>query len=374
MSRTKYDTRHECIWCGEEFTRPALLKAHKLQVHPGQRVKKCSFDPTCDFETGAAGAMNIHIESVHTHKRPFRCHECNYAAPKEGTLGNHIRRKHPRTLVIQEMPKKDHTQNNFNAMEDLFVKRLRRNILIIGEMDFSFSLSLTKQLSNSFFDCMCTSYIDSYDSTKLQKKVSQTVRVLEKWGASVAHGIDGRCMHEYKSIVHRHPVSLSSYDAIVFCFPRQTTFTGPRDENTDLLLNFFRSATSLLSTANPHSAVIILLHTYIVNGSESDQYDDWSVGELAESANLTKVMKYRYWKGDFSHYTPRTRTGKPFIPDKAYFYVFERASRVSGMSTSASIPPHNPVILATYDATYDEQFCQTRYWLRGLGHYQSYVG
>ena len=139
-----------------------------------------------------------------------------------------------------------------------------------------------------------------------------------------------------------------------------------------MLLNFFRSAASLLSTANPHSAAIVLLHTYIVNGIEADQYDDWCVGELAASANLTKVMKYRYWKGDFSHYTPRTRTGKPFVPDKAYFYVFERASRLTEISTATSMPPHDPVILTTYDAKTDEQFCQTR--LCGFGHYQFYVG
>jgi hypothetical protein len=343
VERVKYDTEHVCIWCRASFNESRLLKAHKEIEHPNRTYKTCEYDETCEFHTDAVGAMRIHIEAVHTNQRPFPCPECDYAAPKRASLINHMRRKHnmfnDKASTTRNKTESSQTGNEGSdgepAANKLFLTPRRQNVLLVGEMDFTFSLSLTKQLDASLVQLTCTSFIDEegYANTRISKKVRQVVRILKKRGATVVHGIDAQKLDSYSSLASFDESELNAsttlspskqYDAIVFCFPRQTTITGPRDENNNLLLKFLKSGLPLLNGNNPNAAFILLLHTCVLEGIPSDQYDEWEVGALAQMAGLHRTVKCKYEKKDFHHYEPRSRTGKRFVPDLAYFHVLER--------------------------------------------------
>lgn len=220
---------------------------------------KCTYEG-CNFETSASGAMKIHIEKEHLQLRLYACKFCNYAAEKEGTLRYHIKRKHEEQYLAENMKKNctlirrnsqyedtNKTQNSFLTDE---LKRYNYcDVLTVGEMDFSFSLSLGKFLKkyyadNTTFSLTCSSYIelDQFKTTRINKKTSANMRNLSnKIDASVYTGVDATMLHVDKRFMGKE------YDLIIFNFPRASTMTGVTSENANLMLNFFLSAKQKLS-------------------------------------------------------------------------------------------------------------------------------
>ena len=333
----------------------------------------CSYG-NCLFQTNAYGAMKIHVEKTHLNIRTFQCEFCDYAAPKQGTLRYHVRRKHEKQY---QQNNNNNNNNNVNQDNDNNVTETKSflkdellsygymNILIVGEMDFSFSLSIGKILKTMKkinYKLTCTSYIKlkQYNETKVNKKVLANIRNLtNKLNASVLNGVDARYLH-----LNEYLDNDNSYDLIMFNFPRGSTMTGITNDNTNLLLNFFLSAKQKLLSKNSHknnrrSAIVILLHTCIIDGIVSDQYIEWNMESLLKQSGLHRIAKYKFINEDFPHYQPRSRLGKAFQVDEAYFHVLvdDNSNNDDDLIKKEEFF-HEEVTL--YDIQYDE-FCCTSF-------------
>ncbi|XP_031274874.1 heavy metal-associated isoprenylated plant protein 41-like [Pistacia vera] len=85
-------------------------------------------------------------------------------------------------------------------------------ILLVGEGDFSFSLSLALSFGSAFN--ICTSSLDSYVIVVNEyKKAKSNLRTLEKLGAYILHVVDATKMK-----LHPH-LRMRKFDRIIFNFP-----------------------------------------------------------------------------------------------------------------------------------------------------------
>ncbi|XP_031260065.1 heavy metal-associated isoprenylated plant protein 41-like [Pistacia vera] len=85
-------------------------------------------------------------------------------------------------------------------------------ILLVGEGDFSLSLSLALSFGSAFN--ICTSSLDSYVIVVNEyKKAKSNLRTLEMLGAYILHGVDATKMK-----LHPH-LRMRKFDQIIFNFP-----------------------------------------------------------------------------------------------------------------------------------------------------------
>ena len=104
--------------------------------------------------------------------------------------------------------------------------------------------------------------------------------------------------------------------------------TGVTNENANLMLNFFLSAKQKLSLSRPtgnrsdhRSAIVILMHSCIIDGVTSDQYVEWGLDSIVKKSGLRRVGSFPFDNKDFPHYQPRSRLGKAFKVDRAHFHI-----------------------------------------------------
>src|SRR6267154_1536114 len=71
---TTLSGRHECDVCNKTFTRPGILKVHKI-IHSGDRPYIC----TVSYKAfNREGHFKEHIRT-HTGERPYSCDNCEKA-------------------------------------------------------------------------------------------------------------------------------------------------------------------------------------------------------------------------------------------------------------------------------------------------------
>ena len=332
-------TVHRCIYCNVIFGSALSLHQHKQLRHGNRKNMKCMYEG-CNFETSASGAMKIHVEKDHLRLRLYACKFCDYAAEKEGTLRYHIKRKHEEQYVAENLSKNctvfrntqddDTREKQKSFLRDELKRYNYCNVLTVGEMDFSFSLSLGKFLkskhsSGTSFSLTCSSYIelDQFRTTRINKKANANMRNLSnKIDATVYTGVDATMLHVDKRLMGKE------YDLIIFNFPRASTMTGVTNENANLMLNFFLSAKQKLCLSRPtgdhsdhRSAIVILMHCCIIDGVPSDQYVEWGLDSIVKKSGLRHVGSFPFDNKDFPHYQPRSRLGKAFKMDKAHFHI-----------------------------------------------------
>ncbi|KMS96779.1 hypothetical protein BVRB_8g199620 [Beta vulgaris subsp. vulgaris] len=147
-------------------------------------------------------------------------------------------------------------------------------ILLVGEGDFSFSLSLAIGFGSAY-NLFATSF-DSYDTlVKSYKKASLNLRQLELMGATLLHEVDARLMKD-------HPLlNKIKFDRIVYNFPH-AGFYGKEDNpfmikmHQELVLGFFSNARWLL---RPNGQIHITHKT-------KSPYSYWNLEELASKNSL----------------------------------------------------------------------------------------
>ena len=181
-----------------------------------------------------------------------------------------------------------------------------------------------------------------------------------KLNASVLNGVDARYLH-----LNEYLDNDNSYDLIMFNFPRGSTMTGITNDNTNLLLNFFLSAKQKILSKNSHknnrrSAIVILLHTCIIDGIVSDQYIEWNMESLLKQSGLHRIAKYKFINEDFPHYQPRSRLGKAFKVDEAYFHVLVDDNSNNDDDPIKKEEFFHEEVVTLYDIQYDE-FCCTSF-------------
>ncbi|CAJ1960220.1 unnamed protein product [Sphenostylis stenocarpa] len=85
-------------------------------------------------------------------------------------------------------------------------------ILLVGEGDFSFSLSLARSFGSAFN--IVASSLNSYDDvTKMYKHAKSNLDDLRKLGACLLHGVDATKMK------HHSDLKMRRFDRVVFNFP-----------------------------------------------------------------------------------------------------------------------------------------------------------
>ncbi|KAG6690059.1 uncharacterized protein LOC122282800 isoform X1 [Carya illinoinensis] len=177
-------------------------------------------------------------------------------------------------------------------------------ILLVGEGDFSFSLSLARSFGSA--SNILASSLDSYDVViKKYKAAKSNLENLEKLGASLLHGVDATRMKYHTDLKMR------KFNRIVFNFPH-VGFYGKEDNeelikmHRDLVNGFFSNAKGMLR-ANGE------IH---VNHKTTAPFCKWNIGELASKNSLVLVGCVDFKKEDFPGYN--NKRGDSWRCDEAF--------------------------------------------------------
>ncbi|XVF70950.1 hypothetical protein PTKIN_Ptkin11bG0203500 [Pterospermum kingtungense] len=202
-------------------------------------------------------------------------------------------------------------------------------ILLVGEGDFSFSLSLANAFGSA--SNICASSKDSYDVLiKKYKKAKSNLKNLEKLGASLLHEVDATKMKRHTDLAKR------KFDRIIFNFPH-AGFCGKREDDADmiqmhrnLVQRFFMNARGMLR-ANGE------IH---VNHKINDPFCRWNLEELASKSSLTLIEYAGFNQKDYPGYQNKRGDGsecdKPFPLGESSTFKF-RAKVSKATTRSGSI-------------------------------------
>ncbi|KAK9026095.1 hypothetical protein V6N11_038943 [Hibiscus sabdariffa] len=149
-------------------------------------------------------------------------------------------------------------------------------ILLVGEGDFSFSLSLANGFASASASNICATSLDSYVVLKRKyKNAVQNLENLEKLGATLLHGVDATKMKRHTDLANR------KFDRIIFNFPH-AGFCGKEDnphviqKHKNLVQGFFRNARVMLR-ANGE------IH---INHKTGTPFCLWNLEKLASESSL----------------------------------------------------------------------------------------
>lgn len=201
---------------------------------------------------------------------------------------------------------------------------LQENILIVGDGDFSFSLSLAAQIGGK---SIITSSYDSKATliSKYGRSVEQTIQSLTESGAKVLFDIDAT---DADSLFSTMKSSEERFNRIVFNFPHIGGATErDKDANQKLLRNFLISIDKAKILKQGSGKVFITLR-------QTEFYLSWNIPELLLSSDCPKFvrenLKYQmtvpFPVEKFPSYKPvRTHPAKREAPsaEDSVIYIFQ---------------------------------------------------
>eukprot|EP00927_Polykrikos_kofoidii_P010382 TRINITY_DN14387_c0_g1_i1.p1 TRINITY_DN14387_c0_g1~~TRINITY_DN14387_c0_g1_i1.p1 ORF type:complete len:709 (-),score=116.02 TRINITY_DN14387_c0_g1_i1:168-2294(-) len=220
---------------------------------------------------------------------------------------------------------------------------LAPSVLLVGEMDYSFSLSVAK-LRPSGSIIVATSYLEEHDPSEPEvhpsddgERAAYRRRTLPSMngvlhanldglrllGADIRHGVDATNLEG--TLRSQGGFDNMQFDFVVFPFPRASLHRACDPRNSRLLRNFFRSVRDhgFLSVGGEVQLVML-----------SVQYEEWDVACMAADAGF--VLKARaQLPPDF--YQSREMSGKPWTPQGAELLCFEVESDVVKLSLDTTV-------------------------------------
>lgn len=251
---------------------------------------------------------------------------------KRNNLKKHFKRKKQKTnankskklsfVVIQPESYELHkvfkqTVQPKSSFTDFLVKC--RQILLVGEANFSFTLSLSQKVKEPKI-----LYASCYETfTDLEKKYADAKsnrKKLEEGGAQVYHNVDACKLHENTKCWP----TLLKFDGIVFNFPHVgggSTEEG-KQKNQLMIHDFLTSAEALLSKKG--SIFITLRNT--------EFYSSWDIPAIAKQVGLRFLDKISFEPEEFLEYQAvRTNPAKRDAPkiDDAVVYVMKKQRKKS---------------------------------------------
>ncbi|KAE9591546.1 hypothetical protein Lalb_Chr20g0119631 [Lupinus albus] len=172
-------------------------------------------------------------------------------------------------------------------------------ILLVGEGDFSFSLSLATAFGTAH-NLVATS-LDSHEN--IGKKYSNgisNVRELEEMGCLVLYGVDAKEMSNHFFL------KTQRFDRIVYNFPH-VGFLYPENSHCQIQLNK-RLVKGFLSNAKvllrKEGGEIHITH------KEGDPYNKWDMVKMAEKRGLVLMQVVPFFKDDYPGYDNKRAHGK----------------------------------------------------------------
>ncbi|KAH1121373.1 hypothetical protein J1N35_004533 [Gossypium stocksii] len=200
----------------------------------------------------------------------------------------------------------------------------KHQILLVGEGDFSFSLSLANAFASA--SNICASSLDSYDILmKKYKNAIPNLENLEKLGACLLHEVDATKMKHHTDLANR------KFDRIIFNFPH-AGFYGKEDNphmiqmHRNLVQGFFRSARGMLR-ANGE------IH---VNHKTNALFSQWNLEKLASGCSLALIQCVDFNIEDYPGYHNKrgdgSRCDEPFPLGKSSTFKFSFCPRAKEAS------------------------------------------
>ncbi|XP_050279473.1 uncharacterized protein LOC126720739 isoform X3 [Quercus robur] len=186
----------------------------------------------------------------------------------------------------------DEEEEEEEEEEEKWVKNYSSNhqILLVGEGDFSFSLSLARSFGSA--SNILASSLDPYDVLiKIYKEAKLNLENLEKLGASLLHGVDATKMKLHSELRWR------KFDRIIFNFPH-AGFHGKEDHahvvkmHRNLVHGFFHNAIGMLRADGE-------IH---VNHKTTAPFCHWNIMELGLKNWLVLIECVDFKKEDYPGY------------------------------------------------------------------------
>ncbi|XP_058782176.1 heavy metal-associated isoprenylated plant protein 41-like [Vicia villosa] len=187
-------------------------------------------------------------------------------------------------------------------------------ILLVGDGDFSFSLSLAKAFGSA--DNIVATSLDTNDEViKKYKNAKSNLEALQKLGACLLDGVDATAMKFHPDLKMRR------FDRIIFNFPH-AGFYGKEDNlkmikmHRNLVSGFFKNASHMLRENGE-------VH---VNHKTTPPFDTWKIEELAEQSFLIMSECADFKQEDYPGYNNKRgdsyRCDDPFPLGKCSTFKF----------------------------------------------------
>jgi len=204
------------------------------------------------------------------------------------------------------------------------------SILSLGEQDYSFSLAIakTQAAAGNSVSLVATSYLAEHDPAEVEEHVKddglrahysrkslpsmegmlqRNINEIRRLGGVCIHNVDATDLA--KTLM---PQIQTTYDVLVFPFPRASLVRGVDPRNPRLIRNFFRSVNETNVLQPGGKIALVLLRS---------QYPDWDIACAA--------MDEGYYLKDQAtlppgFYQSREMSGKPWVPKDAEVYVFQQ--------------------------------------------------
>jgi 25S rRNA (uracil2634-N3)-methyltransferase len=190
-----------------------------------------------------------------------------------------------------------------HPLQELFSKE--NKLLIVGDGDFSFAAALLRlvqpeQITASSYDSK-QQVLSKYPSSQFK------LHALEKAGAKILHGIDGRNLEKY----FEKKAETDSFNVIIWNFPH----SGQQrvHVNRVLLREFFASCSKVIES---QGQVVVTL-------KKGSPYDHWNIEEQASLVDLTLKKSIPFDKTWFPGYAHRTTD-----PEANDVQAYQKASRM----------------------------------------------
>ncbi|KAK7300017.1 hypothetical protein RJT34_10848 [Clitoria ternatea] len=219
-----------------------------------------------------------------------------------------------------------------------------QKILLVGDGDFSFSLSLAKAFGSAS-NMVATSLDSKVTLTSNYSKASANLQELEKLGCTLLHEMDAH-------FLHRHPLLQNKvFDRIVYNFPHAGFFYPEADHwqirlHQNLVLGFMQSARKIVSQDGE-------IH---VTHKTCNPYCKWDVVKLAEEAELLLVEEVAFKRWDYPGYVNKRGSGSArFLKRRGKLRLrsnWDRTFKVGSCSTfKFSKPPEMQILELKLEAS-----------------------
>ncbi|KAL4554659.1 hypothetical protein LXL04_037258 [Taraxacum kok-saghyz] len=213
-------------------------------------------------------------------------------------------------------------------------------ILLVGEGDFSFALSLATSFGSAS-NIVATS-LDSYDILiKKYKRAKTNLKILDNFGAQLLHGVDSTRMK-------LHPdLRMRKFDRIVYNFPH-AGFVGQESDRLVIMMHrslvrgFLRNASAMLRVNG---------EVHVSHKTKCPFYC-WNIEELATQSCLKSLECVNFKIKDYPGYNNKRGDGKkpdqPFPLGKCKTFKFILSSKAMKSARSSY---KNPIPLQRENAT-----------------------